>query len=122
MLRKLVVRLPHVMVSCLFRWPDLLDGWPLEQLCEKCFHLLQAPISPALSILKKNPSAPCSREFAEGIYENKEDTWVCCNPFHWSRILSDPHPIRPQLLKGNIFIHFLKYPLERTRIWVDIQS
>ena len=91
------------MVSTLFRWPDLLDGWPLEELCEKCVYMMQASRSPCLSMIKKDPRAPCSRKFVQGIYENEEDPWFCCNPFHWNRILSDPHPIRPQLLKGNTF-------------------
>ena len=98
------LKLPHVMVATLFRWPDLLDSWKLERLAGQCNYSTQITVENQ-NLLQKNPGAPCSNTNTNKMKEVGEYVWICCNPFHWSRVLPDPYPIQPHLLEGKLYYH-----------------
>ena len=98
----MVSQIPHVMVSLMFRWPDLLSEEQLEIIClQNDFHHKTVDEKNTF-LLRRHPHTPCSYTDSERINIANDANYICCNPFHWSRILSDPFPINKEILTGKL--------------------
>ena len=100
-LQEIHLRWPHVMVATMFRWPELLDKWKLEQHSDKHSYSTQPADNPNSLLLRKLPGTPCSNTSLFKMERHPEDYWICCNPFHWSCVIPNPYPIKPHILEGN---------------------
>ena len=101
-LQQIVLQWPHIMIAFMFRWPDLLSELQLDMLCEQ--HNFPNKTFDKQFILKRLPYVPCSCLETNKIFQLSDTDWICCNPFHWSRIISDPFPIDQHVLTGNLLL------------------
>ena len=96
-------------MAALLRWPDLLDGLDLPYGMWDHSEYATHPMASLenFTILKNNPTSQCTRTNPTNvspIYDN--NFWVCCNPYHWSRVLRDPHPVPKQELQGRFLFPY----------------
>ena len=102
-MQQIVLKLPHVMIAYLFRWPDLLSEVQLEILCENEDLYNKALDKHNGFLLQQQPHRPCSYNKTNKTFNTVDTDWICCNPYHWSRILPDPFPMNKQVYSGNLF-------------------
>ena len=97
-------------MAALFRWPDLLDVFDIPDGMWEHSQYATHPMSDPedLIILKSHPTSQCTSTNPTNvspIYDN--NFWVCCNPYHWSRVLRDPHPVSKRELEGRFLFPYL---------------
>ena len=99
---------PHVMLATLFRWPDLLDQIQNEKIPKHLKYPTEKIYRESLYLLRKIPGTPCSHAKLSQMVgmdgDSISDSWICCNPFHWSRVIPDPHPLAEDVKEGNIIV------------------
>ena len=102
-IQQFILKSPHIGIAALFRWPDLLDSLDLPDgiwnHSEYATHPMPNPEN--FSILKNNPTSQCTSTNPTDVSPIKDSNFsVCCNPYHWCRVLRDPHPVAKKELEG----------------------
>ena len=106
----MVSQIPHVMISLMFRWPDLLNEVQLEIICQQNNIHHKTFDEKNTFLLRRHPHTPCSYTNSErNSNPNDVRNYICCNPYHWSRILSDPFPINKEILTGKLLCFHSNY-------------